>query len=291
MDAKSFFSSQQLSELIDIFKSKDTKSSSIQEYLNDFGILTTFFGFVCFDMPATIKMHRVRINEKGKDFTCLNELWCPPIDKIERIGRCNDKGEQILYMSGGGDTALREINPPIGSVVTCLECELVEDIKVFEIGVLKNNQGEVFLQQLADFHKISINQFYKGDQDLIDLDTKLKDYIVEEFTKQIVIGDEHLYKKTISIAKYFLSNPTIEGLMFPSIKSNLLSINYAIPKQFADKKLKPTRIDVLKIVGNIDGRLRFEFLKGCYENINFSKPINYTNSRPIEGWAFQEKNP
>jgi hypothetical protein len=87
----------------------------------------------------------------------VNELWCPPIDKIERIARCNDKGGQILYMSGVGDTALREINPPIGSIITCLECELVEDIKVFEIGVLKNNQGEVFLQQLANFHKISIN--------------------------------------------------------------------------------------------------------------------------------------
>ena len=291
MDGENFPSPQRLNELIDIFKSKDTKFTSIKECLNDFGILTTFFGFVCFDIPATIKMHRVRINEKGKDFTHLNELWCPPIDKIERIGRCNDKGEQILYMSGGGDTALREINPPIGSVVTCLECELVEDIKVFEIGVLKNNQGEVFLQQLANFHKSSINQFYKGDHDLLDLDTKLKDYIVEEFTKQILIGDEHLYKKTISIAKYFLSNPTIEGLMFPSIKSNLLSINYAIPKQFADKKLKPIRIDVLKIAENIDGRLRFEFLKGCYENINFSNPLIYTNSRPIEGWAFQEKNP
>lgn len=207
MRAENYPSPQRLNELIDIFKSKDIKSSSIQEYLNDFGILTTFFGFVCFDIPATIKMHRVRINEKGKYFTHLNELWCPPIDKIERIGRCNDKGEQILYMSGGGDTALREINPPIGSIVTCLECELVEDIKVFEIGVLKNNQGEVFLQQLANFHKISINQFYKGDQDLLDLDTKLKDYIVEEFTKQILIGDEYLYKKTISIAKYFFIEP------------------------------------------------------------------------------------
>jgi hypothetical protein len=220
----------------------------------------------------------------------VNELWCPPIDKIERIARCNDKGGQILYMSGVGDTALREINPPIGSIVTCLECELVEDIKVFEIGVLKNNQGEVFLQQLANFHKILINQIYKGDQGLIDLYTKLKDYIVEEFTKQILIGDEHLYKKTISIAKYFLSNPTIEGLMFPSIKSNLWSVNYAILKQFADKKLKPIRIDVLKIAENINGRLRFEFVKGCYENINFSNPLIYTNSRPLEGWAFQERN-
>jgi hypothetical protein len=291
MLSKNIPSAQRLDELIDIFKTKDTNSTSIEEYLNDFRILTTFFGFFCFGLPEKIKMHRVRVNENGIDFIWLDELWCPPIDKIQRIGRCNDKEEQILYVSGGGHTALREINPPVGSIVTCLECEVAEEIKLFEIGVLKNNQRELFLQQLANMNKISMDQFYKGDQKLIDLDTKLKDYIVEEFTKHIVIGEEHLYKRTISIAKYFLSNPTIEGLMFPSVKSNLLEINYAIPKKFANKKLKPIRVDVFRIVENFENRLKFEFIKGCYENINFSNPIVYTDSRPVEGWAFQQNNP
>lgn len=281
-------SPEKLNELINIFKNKDSKLTSIDEFLDDFTLLTTYFAFIRFEIPAKIKMHRIRINEFEKDFTLLNELWCPPVEKIKKIGRCNDIGEQVLYFSGGGDTALREINPPIGSIVTCLECELVENIKLYEIGVLKNNQRELFLQQLKNMHKDALNQFYKNDKILIDLDTKLKDFIVEEFTKYVEVGEEHLYKKTISIAKYFLSNPTIEALMFPSIKSNLLNINYAITKEFADRKLKPIRVDVFRIVEPINNCTRFEFVKGSYENLNFNDQIVYSKPQPIQGWAFQQ---
>lgn len=276
---------ENLNELINVFKNKDTKASSIEDFLNDFTILTEFFGFVFFDVPAKTKVHRIRINENGKYFSSLVDLWCPPIDKIKKIGRCNDVGEQILYVSGGGDTALREINPPVGSIVTCLECEVVENIRLFEIGVLKNNQRELFLQQLQKMHINSLEHFYNNDKSLIDLDSKLKDYIVEEFTKCVEVGEEHLYKKTISIAKYFLSNPTIEALMFPSIKSDLLTINYAIPKEIADRKLKPTRVDVMRIGETINNCTRLEFIKGSYDDLNFNNPIVYSVPQPIQGWA------
>lgn len=277
-----------LNQLINNFKKKDSKTTSIEEYLKDFTSLVTYFGFATFEIPATIKIHRARINDNEKDFTYLKELWCPPIDKIKKVGRCNEMGEQILYMSGGGDTALREINPPIGSIVTCLECEVIENIRSIEIGVLKNNQREIYLQQTAAIHKTMLNEFYGGNKKLIDLDIKLKNYLVDEFTKYVGVGEEHLYNKTISIAKYFLSVPTIETLTFPSIKSNLQNINYAIPKNFAETKLKPLRVDVFRIVPSIDKQIRFELIKGCYKDLNFHNPIVYTKPQPIQSWAFQQ---
>lgn len=286
MSLKKIPSVLKLNELINEFKKKDPNKTSVEEFVKDFASMINYFGFPTFEVPATIKIHRVRINQTEKDFISLKELWCPPIELIKKAGRCNDKGDQILYMSGGSDTALRELNPPIGAIVTCLECEVIEKIQAIDIGVLKNNQREKYLQQYAVMHEIGIKNFYKNNKKLIDLDTKLKEYLVEEFTKSVDVGNEHLYKKTISITKNFLLFPTIEAIMYPSIKSNLLNINYAIPMHFAEKKLKPTRIDVIRIAEHEDKKtIRFELIKGCYEGINFTDPIEYTMPKPIQGWA------
>ena len=285
---KKYPSFQDLQKSINSFKATDLASSSIISLKDDFLKLITNFAFMPIIIPKLVKMHRIRINDDGKEFDMLNELWCPPVDVITKLGRCNDVGDQILYMSGGGHTALNEINPKDGDLVTCLECELVENITVIDLGASNNLQREAYLQQYSRLNKNAAFIFYKN-QNLLKLDKILKNYIIKEFTQKVDSGQEYLYKKTVAISKAFFEAPNIEGIMFPSIKSELKELNYAIPILFANKCLKPTRVDVFRMEYNDRfKKIGFRVLKGCYSNLNFSEPIKYGLPKPIERWATKQ---
>lgn len=272
-------------ESLNRFKLMDTKTSTIDDLEKEFMKLVTNFHFVLVAIPKGIKSHRMRINDGEKDFSLLNDLWYPPKKLIKKIGRCNDVEEQILYLAGGGHTALNEINPPIGSTVTCIECETIEKIELVDIGAIKYLNRELYFQQYSEIHKNIIQNQYQ-DNELYELDTMLKEFIIEEFTRKVELDSEHLYKKSIAISKFFFKATGVYGIMYPSVKSELKELNYAIPALYAKEYFKPTRIDVLKMVYSDQlKKVGFNLIKGSYEELSFDKPIIYSSPKPIENWA------
>ncbi|GAB3667289.1 hypothetical protein GCM10028791_43000 [Echinicola sediminis] len=246
MTKHKFPSAKQLRWAINRFKNHDLKNCSIDDLIVEFGKLTAHFGFLTFVVPKTIKVHRIRINDGDKLFYSLNDLWCPPKHLITRLGRCNDIGDQMLYVSGGGHTCLSETNPKIGDTVTCVEFEVAEKFNVVEIGVLQNIKREKYFQQYAALNNYGTHYFYNGNDNLIKLDKTLKEFIIKEFTKTVLPEEGFLYKKSIAITKHFLGAPEIKGIMYPSTKMDLKDLNYAIPAEFAKDLLIPKRIDVFK---------------------------------------------
>jgi len=280
---------QEIFDAIERFRLCDSQSSSIEFLKNEFLRLIEDFAFMPVTLPKGIRLHRLRINNSDQDFENLGELWCPPKHLVTKLGRCNDIGDQVLYLSGGGHTALNELVPPIGSTVTCVEFELRKQIEFIEIGAIKHLQREIYFQQYADIHKKGLASYY-GTSNMILLDFILKEFLVSEFTKKVKIGEEYLYKKTIAIAKGIFEMPTIVGIIFPSIKSRLNEINYAIPCHFAEELLIPKRIDVFQIVfPGVPHKIGFVLKKGSYKNLSFETPIVYESPREIERWAFRQK--
>jgi hypothetical protein len=274
----------ELRKLISKFKYSDLENTSIDEYKHQFDKIIQFFSFPAFYYSAGTKLHRMRINPNGEEFMNLSELWCPPKNLIVKYGRLNNKEEQILYTAGGGHTCLREIDPKPGTIITCAEFEIVENLLVIEIGLFNRYIREKEFQQLWNKFSKQLIRYYRNNHKLIVLDRELKKFIADEFTKKIEPGQEDLYKRTIAMANVFLSNPDLDGILYPSTKADFQEINLALPIDVAYKKLKPKRIDVLEI---LPGEPRtFKSLKGCYENIDFDNSLVYTESRKITGWAY-----
>ncbi|MBG6111358.1 hypothetical protein IWX84_002242 [Flavobacterium sp. CG_9.10] len=282
---KKFPLKKEVLESLNRFKSMDTKTATIDELEKEFMKLVTNFSFVLISFPKGIKSHRIRINEGQKDFSQLSELWYPPKKAIRKIGRCNDVEEQILYLAGGGHTALKETNPPVGSLITCIECETIKKIELIDIGAIKYIDREQYLKQYSTIHKNILENHYQ-DNELFDLDNMLKEFIIEEFTRKVDENNEHLYKKSIAISKFFFKAPGVNGILYPSIKSDLKELNYAIPAVDADKYFKPIRVDVFKMVYVEElEKIGLTLTKGSYDELNFEKPIKYSAAKPIENWA------
>jgi len=244
------------------------------------------YKFLPVTLPKGAKLHRIRINNKNIDFTNLSELWCPPMEKL-KLGRCNNLNEQILYMSGGGHTALNELSPNENDIVTCLECELLEDIKVVNIGVVERLQREKYFQQWKKVDEAVKKYTFKQDLKSKRQNHLLENFVIDEFTKEVKDENLYLYKKSAAISSFFLSAPTVQGIIYPSMKSEKKEMNYAFPVIEANRILKPIRIDVFRMgYYSRFQKMGFQLLKGSYSDLSFDKRIEYTdNYRPIENWA------
>nr|WP_068890395.1 hypothetical protein [Pedobacter panaciterrae] len=279
-----------LNGLMKRFTQMNIHSTSVEEYRVAFAKMIEFFRFIAHKIPVGIKVHRIRIHNGETEFTHLKELWCPPAH-MTTMGRLNEKGDQILYTSSGGDTAYRELNPPVGSIVSCLECEVIEPILSVDIGLLKYNPNrEGFLKQWAFDNAKGLKIVYQNNKELMAIDTRLKEFMITQFVRSVPKGSEHLYRLTAAIAKQFFLSKDLEAISYPSIKSQMRDINFAFPAHVALKKLKPIRIDVHEILPSASGSnlTRVLPIKGCYENLNFEDALVYTNPREIIGWATKD---
>lgn len=273
--------------MINKFINMDPKETSIKKYQAFFSRMIVHFPFCLHYLPKGLKLHRVRCHDDNISFPLLKDFWHPPIDKI-RTGRLNEDGEPILYTSHGGNTSLSELNPHDDQYVSCIEFEVLEAIAIVDVGILKyNSLNQPFLKQWEYNNNKALKLTFGKDKQLLKTDNSLKDFIARSFSQPVNKGDEHLYKISIAIAKQFFLSNNIDAIGYPSVKMNLLDINIALKPQSALKKLKPVRIDVFKMgIGLNEQGARFAYpVLGCYEDIDFLKPLKYTDPRPIEGWA------
>lgn len=274
---------REIASAISRFKSNRVATTTIGQYRSIFDKIDSQLCFPGIILPIDVKFHRMRINTDGKVFNSLSDLWCPPKEMVRTYGRLNSIGEQVLYTSGGGHTCLNEINPPPGSMITCVEFVSVEAITAIEIGMHNKFRKDPFFDRYWKRFDYQLNRHYKGDRRMLSLDNKFKDFLASEFTKSVFPTQEDLYKRTIAIANSFFSSPDIECIIYPSVKSRLKDANFAIPEEVARRVLKVNRIDVLEIQ---PGQIRpFKNLTGSYESVDFKQSIVYTEPRLITEWA------
>jgi len=256
--------------LVNEFRALDLQQSTIEDLFIRFKELTRYIPFLTTIVPKGATLHRFRVNTDGQTFSSLREIWYPPVEYIQKPGRLNDEGEQLLYLANHFKVALAEAKLPEGTFVTHLEVLVTESIRVTEIGM-----DEIFKadpstwQAITESIKTYRKHLYHNSAELLKLDQEIRDFWVEEFTKTVPVGEEHLYKRTIAIAKQFMGPDEVGGIMYPSIAFKGTGINIALKPIYADKYLRPVRLNFLEVKG--------EFFR-CHAtctSLSFHKPIIY----------------
>jgi len=279
-------------KLMDRFREKNIHETSIKDYMDSFSRMINHFKFVFFKLPYGLKLHRVRVHESPEDIKNLSDIWCP--EPAKSIGRLNDLNDTILYTSHGADTSIRELNPVDGMYCTCLELEILHPVNFVHIGILEfiSNENAFFNGiKHMDYNNKAIKIAYNNNKKLIEIDRELKRFITEEFVKDVDPGNIDEYKISIAIAKQFFLSKDIGAIAYPSIKSDKLNINVAIKSDIAKTHLIATRIDMFQIKDSVfQGQPRQALypIKGCYQGINFIRPLEFSDSRDVEGWATKD---
>ena len=68
-------------------------------------------------------------------------------------------------------------------------------------------------------------------------DKKIEEYISSKFQDKVAKGEEYKYKPSIAFSNILLKNDGIDCLIYPSVASDLESVNYGIKANFVDEFL------------------------------------------------------
>lgn len=214
-----------------------------------------------------------------RDLTKISSFSYPPA-VFSKIGRCNIEGLPVLYLSIDEYTTIFETKASVGDTVYISEwnIELPEDIPFWEYTfffsceIFNNkesyasiysskfkNQLENLLIGLTTGKKEDICYFLEKYQDLFRLEGDLYYHITSAICNNIFkpLKAENLDKSI-----------NFDVISYPSISTNLESINYAFSKNFADKyiKLKGIKKVTIKALNSENVELTYEAIGELYEN-------------------------
>jgi len=158
-------------------------------------------------------LYRARINKDAYGnpvdyFMHTDNLWAPPIEATKK-GRCNDKGERILYCSNHPITSIVELNPIENEYITIITYELDSKINISPVSM------------------VGIESLYKNDNTLREIiKNHYRSLISNPALNNIKIVDEFIAREFQLIVKgrnndflYYSNSPFLISF-YPSLSSH-----------------------------------------------------------------------
>lgn len=193
-----------------------------------------------FDIPI---LERVTINKRvvktNKRIHEIKYLKYPPDENVTKYGRCNLPKTSVLY-AASLHTALDEMQPEVGDLITRSIWKIKEEhvLKLCPIFHIQPTNG-TFNPRSDDleskFYEIVNNQFTECYRDAV---IELSKFIAYHFSKTVNPCNDKDYIFSAYFADKLmneLDNGSIEGIYYPSVKSNLSFENVALKTSVFDK--------------------------------------------------------
>lgn len=174
--------------------------------------------------PKGTRFFRIRRFVDGLNpVTTVADCWHPPPDKT-KMGRVNWEGKPVLYTSPVDPlVAVAEMGAADGSRCVVLQYEATEEIRLGWI----TDQPSPHLEATFD------------GEDLVKLNM-LRDFFVDEFTREVGDGTEHIYVASNIIGNSYFNYPNTVGYCYPSTVRKAGTYNVAFFAEEAKRLLKLT---------------------------------------------------
>jgi hypothetical protein len=197
---------------------------------------------------------RVRPNSSSELFRTVGDLWYPPRERTLRLGRANDIGKPVFYCADSVNTAFIENKiTTVNDSYTVLKCSrvhknpMVVDVGVHPLTARHNpNVGGTAPDGDTELREtLRRNGSWRGNE-------LIRSFLLRQFSKIVLPGEEHQYKITIAASQLLLSS-NVDGICYPSVSSNSMGVNIAFKTEAVDRLYRPVEcsvIRVLEIVGN-----------------------------------------
>ena len=256
------------------------------EFVKFLNIKFTFFA----DTHPT-RLFRVTVNKsyEGKNVRLqkITDLVGPP-KGLSNYGRCNLQGESVFYAALDAKTAIWEVQPQIGDLITISEWEIKKDEKL--------NTHFIYHPSATNLSKESLDankswdcfkrQIKPEDAEFFE---ELIKFLSEEYMKKVKQGENQNYLFSANYSSRLIqSKPDsngfkIEAICYPSIKMEYGLSNLAINNDCVLEKLNLKKITVYDVV-NVDyntSKLKENDFIQCSPMVISTNNFDYQNNRII----------
>ena len=132
----------------------------------------------------TINRNIINSNKRIRD---INYLKYPPANKVTKYGRCNLPVQSVFYGSFISMTALFEIRPRIGDLITESTWRLKGEQSLIYCPIFKNQptRKDVINPRTLNMNQLYINKLNEYPEKARNLIDSLVQFVTDSFTKQV----------------------------------------------------------------------------------------------------------
>ncbi len=204
-------------------------------------VLSAVFGELS---RITINRNVVGSNKRIHDIKLLKY---PPASKVTKYGRCNLPGQSVLYASFLSFTALNEMKPKVGDLITETTWRVKGNQSLSYCPIFKNQPvKEKFINprtrelNLLYHNKIKIYPLNVQKQ----IDTLIQ-FVTDAFTKRVHPNNhfDYIFSAYFSDKIFHdFEDGKIEAIYYPSVQEKLSFENVAIKPDVFDKKYELIKV-------------------------------------------------
>ncbi|MFD0975373.1 hypothetical protein [Salinimicrobium gaetbulicola] len=258
---------------------KDINESSekwIIEVLNkSLPLFTHLINSYSLDKIERITINR-RIHGSNKRIKEIKFLKYPPADKVANYGRCNLPKQSILYASPLYMTAISEMQPRVGDLITksIWTKKNSKELKLCPIFHIQPTDGSINPHSWRlekEFNKLVKQNHPKEQQEIV---ISLSKFIAYHFSKYVDRQKPKNYLFSAFFSNKILNDfegGTIDGIIYPSVRSKLSFENVALKPDVFDLNYQLSEVHESIITKDpSDGDKGY-----LMDGLNFSKEFDY----------------
>lgn len=215
---------------------------------------------------------RVTINSRlfggeQKRITDIGHLKNPPQEFVKSYGRLNSPGESVLYATFEPITALSEMRPEIGDLITISTWNLKSDydLMVSPIFKISSKDGVVHNELSLRANLLYQNQLQQYDQNTQKQLDIILDFIAECFAKDVDDSNHFDYFLSSHYANRILSEldgGTVDAILYPSVRQSLTASNIVLKAEVFEKYYELSLVEESTVTENLTMGRKGWFLKG-----------------------------
>ena len=216
-------------------------------------------------------IERVTVNKrviKENSRICdVDKLKYPPPVCVKKFGRANLKGQSVLYGTFNFMTAVKEMKPEIGDLVTVSEWKLRnenDNLITCPIFMEQPTDGSINIRLLKMYNSF-ISDLKRFPPEISRLIFEIHTFYANCFARKINSNNNQGYIFTALLADKILNQykeGTIDAILYPSTQEELRTENIAIKKDSFDKKyglFKTTEKGLVEF-SDVEDKYKFEII-------------------------------
>ena len=190
-------------------------------------------------------LRRVTINKKlfgGKNRRIdeISFLKYPPKKSVKRYGRANSPNESILYATFDPITALSEMRPDIGDLITISTWKLKSDYSLTVSPIFKNSTKDGIIHNEVSLiaKRNYIQQLKQYDNEIQKQLEIIIQFVADCFSKEVEDTNHFDYFLSAYYANrilWELQNGEVDAILYPSVRQSLEMTNIAMKPNIFDK--------------------------------------------------------
>ncbi len=191
------------------------------------------------------KLQRVSINKRlfggeNKRIEEISFLKYPPKKFVQKYGRANSPNESVLYATFDPLTALSEMRPDIGDLITVSTWKLKSNHPITVSPIFKNSTKDgIVHNEVSTKAKIHYNQQrHQYDEEIQKQLDIIIQFVADCFSKEVDDANHFDYFLSSYYANrifWELQDGEIDAILYPSVRQSLEMTNVAMKPDIFDQ--------------------------------------------------------